>query len=872
MYVVVAGQNMTEPCEQETIERDETLGDPMTLCKMDIYDDHSQIVIKPFQAEVLLLDDSPTALQNPAWNLLLNPSLLSTEAANYYTSGSGGGPNPTFPGTGITYTYSNNANGTFTNNNQQIQLGLVTPGVTYMLSVYVQATAPVGLTNAAFITITYQDAGGNNLSQTFTTVTPTTTVTRINAQATAPVGTVLCTISLGGKSTTGTNSGSFTYTTAQFEPVWFQAEGIAYPTPDCNPAQANCYVLPNGTTVRQTRWFAGQVQQSNREYAYDGNASGPNRTHHLTCVCPEWRLEASELINKSYTNMYDDQIIADMVATALTVQATGTGQANFTWLSTNHVQRTILIADTISFDGVTLREGLNQICNLSNNVFSADYYYDLHYVPPNYNVQPFFLTDGPPGPTGIPPSYAMYEFNIDDDGSQIRNRVQVNGGTYSVGVQPPQSFSGDGTTKEFTLNFQPDAILSITVNSVLQNVKPVGQGTLGSGGLQVQWDKTSPKIKFFTAPPGGADNVIVNYTYPSPVRIRAWEMQSISQYALYNQGLGNFDAKIEESSLVTPSSAVQRAESEMGQYAYPLLTPHFKTNQAVNAGMLVPIYSALEGIGTPTILDSDTFQRANQSGLGASSSGETYTLTGASATASILNNEGVIAANGGSDTHAQPGSTTANNMGLQCRIAIGASSDNAGIEARYASAGGTSSYRLEWLGALALIRTISGAQTTLASSAFPMTPGLFYQFKLWVIGTGLFGKVWLDGTPEPANWMLSWTDASLTSGGWAVLANSTSGPGVQFDHFTVNNAMSGPVPFLIQKVVAVILRGNADGAGILEYQCDAGAYQPDLVDYMRNTHKALNRSNKTAVLPLLQETLVYRDRIGYSESFAQTSP
>ena len=868
MYAIVAGQNMTELCEQETIERDETLGDPMTLCKMDIYDAASQIIIKPFKAEMLLLDDSPTALANPAWNLLLNPST----GANYFTSNSGAGPTVSYASSVCVFTYSNNGIGTFTNANQQIQLGLVTSGVAYMLSVYVVASAPVGLTNAAFITITYYDAGSNILSQTFTTITPTISQVRINAQAVAPVGTVRAVISLGGQSHTSTNSGTITYSTAQFEPVWFQAEGIVYPTPDCNPAQSNCYVLPNGTTIRQSRWFAGQVQSSNREYVYDGQASGPNRTHHLTCISPEWRLESSILINKSYTNMYDDQIIQDIVNTAFTVQATGTNQSNFTLLSTNHVQRTILISDTISFDGETVRAALNKICNLSNNVFSADYFYDLHYVPPSYNIQPFYLTDGQPNPTGNPPSYAMYEFNIDDDGSQLRNRVQVNGGNYSTPVQPPQAFSGDGATKEFTLNFQPDNMLSITVGGTQQNIKPIGQGTLGSGGLQVQWDKTTPKIKFFTAPPVGVNNVLVTYTYSSPVRVRTWEMQSISQYALYNQGLGNFDAKIEDSSLVTPSSAIQRGESEMGQFAYDLLTPHFKTNQPVNAGMLVPVYSALEQIGTPALLDSDSFARLNQSGFGTSSEGKSYTFTGASSANSIANNEGVIASTGGGYTHAHLGSATAQNQGLQCRIAINDGGDNAGIEARYASASGTSSYRLEYLGTLALRRVLAGVTTTLASAAFTMTPGLFYQFKLWAIGSSIFGKVWLDNLPEPANWTLSAGDINLTSGGWALLANSTNGPGIQFDHFSINNAISGPVPFLIQKVVAVILRGNADGAGILEYQCDAGAYQPNLVDLMRNTHKALNRSNKTATLPLLQETLVYRDTIAYSESFTQTSP
>lgn len=863
---------MTEQCEQPTIERDETLGDPMTVAKLDVYDAASQLTIKPFQAEVLLLDDSPTALQNPAWNLLLNPSLTST--LNYFTAVSGG-PVVSWAGAPpVTFTFSND-NG-LNLQAQNIQQGIVTPGQTYMFSGYIQATSAV--TNGqSILKFGFLDGGGNYLGDAASDYrTPTGSQVRVSVSAMTPPNAKTIQVVFGAQTTNPTtNSGVIAFSTLQLEPVWFASEGINYPTPDCNPAQSNCYVMPNGTTVRQTRWFAGQVQSSNREYAYDGTASGPNRTHHLQCVSPEWRLESSLLVNKSYTNQYDDQIINDILSTCFTVQATAVGQSNFVLISHVNVQRTILIADTLSFDGHTAREALNAICNLSLNVFWVDYYYDLHYVPPSYNIQPLYLTDGAPNTTGNPPSYAMYEFNIDDDGSQLRNRVQVNGGNYSVGVQPPQSFSGDGTTKEFTLNFQPDALLGITVGGTQQNVKPIGQGTLGSGGLQVQWDKTTPKIKFFTAPPSAANNVVVNYTYPSPVRVRATEMQSIGKYALANQGLGYFDAKIEDSSLVTPTSAVQRAESETGQFAYALETPHFKTNQAINAGMLVPLYSVLEGIGTPVITDYDTFIRVNQSGLGTSSSGETWGFSGASATSAIASNEGVISATGGSDTHAQLGSATAQNMGLQCRIAIGAINDIAGIEARFSAASGSSSYKLLYDGPgtnFLLNRALLGVNTNFATLSQAMPINQFYWFKLWIIGSGIFGKVWLDGAPEPSNWQLSASDANLTSGGWAILANSNAGPGIQVDHFTVNNAVSGPVPFLIQKVVATILRGNGDGNGILEYQCDAGAYQPNLVDLVRNTHKALNRSNKTAVLPLLQETLVYRDKIVYSESFMQTSP
>src|SRR5947209_5491819 len=197
MYTLIQGQDMTALIAPESIQIQKVLSDPMSKASLTVDDPGSQLSIHTLQ-DILILDEN--GLSNPAWNLLLNPSLNNTDG-HYGQSNTGSGPFQAFPGTGITYTYSNNLPGTFTNADQVIQQLCVVPGVSYMLSVYVQASSPVGLTNAAFITLTFYDAGNNVLTQVFTTVTPTTTQTRINAQAVAPDGTayVLCQLGVESK-------------------------------------------------------------------------------------------------------------------------------------------------------------------------------------------------------------------------------------------------------------------------------------------------------------------------------------------------------------------------------------------------------------------------------------------------------------------------------------------------------------------------------------------------------------------------------------------------------------------------------------------------------------------------------------------------
>jgi hypothetical protein len=186
-------------------------------------------------------------------------------------------------------------------------------------------------------------------------------------------------------------------------------------------------------------------------------------------------------------------------------------------------------------------------------------------------------------------------------------------------------------------------------------------------------------------------------------------------------------------------------------------------------------------------LEEDTFVRADQSGFGTSSNGRAWTFTGHGSTNAIASHEGVIKANANNDTHGQlDASTTATDQVITCRIAVGDNgNDVAGIQARFTAASGTTCYKLLYYSnGLHINKAIAGSNSNLANSGtFTPTNNTYYWFKFYCQDTTLRGKVWQDGTSEPAAWQVTATDSSVASGGFAILASTSSTNGVSFDHF-----------------------------------------------------------------------------------------
>lgn len=188
-------------------------------------------------------------------------------------------------------------------------------------------------------------------------------------------------------------------------------------------------------------------------------------------------------------------------------------------------------------------------------------------------------------------------------------------------------------------------------------------------------------------------------------------------------------------------------------------------------------------------LGNDTFTRTNvASGFGTATDGQSWTQiipTGfAAGTVSVTSNEGVIV-NGGTDTLMSLGPTSGDGEVL-VRFSINNAGDTLGVQLRTQNVSGSvSNYKFLWYsGNVHLNKDVSNSNTQITTTAFAVTLNTFYWMRFRLVGTTSWGKIWADGSAEPAAWTATNTDSSVTGVGTAsLLGNTGGGTGVRFDHF-----------------------------------------------------------------------------------------
>src|SRR5206468_6355126 len=78
--------------------------------------------------------------------------------------------------------------------------------------------------------------------------------------------------------------------------------------------------------------------------------------------------------------------------------------------------------------------------------------------------------------------------------------------------------------------------------------------------------------------------------------------------------------------------------------------------------------------------------------------------------------------------------------------------------------------------------------------AFAWSPGAWYWFELEERAGTLYGKVWADGTPEPAVWMFEQDGWADRPGAPALTGGSDDGAIASFDDVTVAAAGGNTAP------------------------------------------------------------------------------
>jgi PQQ-like domain len=170
---------------------------------------------------------------------------------------------------------------------------------------------------------------------------------------------------------------------------------------------------------------------------------------------------------------------------------------------------------------------------------------------------------------------------------------------------------------------------------------------------------------------------------------------------------------------------------------------------------------------TATTLAQDTFQRANQSLWGTASDGHAWSgNANKSSTFSIVSNAGQVASAIGSF------SAVLGQSGTNAQVLVSGSVNsfakaNFGAMLRWSN--NKNWYNAYMNGKTFIIKSmVNGTLTTLASTTFTATAGISYTIRFQVVGSAFSAKVWPTGTIEPASWMVTATNSSLTSGSCGV--------------------------------------------------------------------------------------------------------
>lgn len=589
MWTTVAGIDRTNQIPMETLNFQQTIGDPSPTFSFDVRDDGSNLLFH-FGDEIIVWNEHAPpqgtitghiVAATPAHNLVQLPDQSGSSGGKWATTGAlsiftlfpGLFPNTVFSNT--TYTVPNN----FEYVTAITPSGYIHPGQQYMFSVYATISTP--LVNAqAVIQLQFQNGAGTLIGSPTTLTFSSTTNNgqqRVNVSATAPAGAAYAQVWFGGQATvSGTNSGTINWGTPQLEPMYFTVQGISYPTPDCNIFQADCASMPDGTTSRAVRLFSGYVEVAKREYI------GPNRIWHISCAGPGKLLE-NGLINATYTNQLDSQILISVISNYFSGQIS----TNAPNTSTPSPVVAGVTLSSVSYADNTLREVLNGLSDASGYIFYLDPYYRLAYQPQIYASANFALSDSPDNSTSFP----YYEYEYTEDGTQTKRRVKINGGKFLGNKQ--DTFSGNGSTKQFSLTYIPSHVASLTVGGAAQKVGVYGRDTLGAT-YDVLLNKQAQYILFNTAPASGTNNVIVTYPYEAPVTTQTTMQTSgviIPAYAL-----PLFDAKVNDTNIVDLATATTRGLAEIVKNGNPLQVITLKSQQYASAGQSIFFSSAPDGI------------------------------------------------------------------------------------------------------------------------------------------------------------------------------------------------------------------------------------------------------------------------------------
>jgi hypothetical protein len=205
-----------------------------------------------------------------------------------------------------------------------------------------------------------------------------------------------------------------------------------------------------------------------------------------------------------------------------------------------------------------------------------------------------------------------------------------------------------------------------------------------------------------------------------------------------------------QQALTQPSDTMgQQRQTHPAQSSGPTATPQPQQSQ---------------NIAQASVLASDTFQRTDQTLWGQASDGRQWQGdANAKASFAIVKKAGEIAQGNGGLNAVLGAAQRDIDVTITGSVNAFGNGVNMGILLRWSDANNWYKAHIDGTH-LSILRTVNGQGATIGSMNLQTLANTVYKLRFEAVGAMLFAKVWPAASSEPANWQLTVSDTSLTSG------------------------------------------------------------------------------------------------------------
>lgn len=281
------------------------------------------------------------------------------------------------------------------------------------------------------------------------------------------------------------------------------------------------------------------------------------RYYRIECV-DYTRLLDRRQVSATYTGMTDKQIIETIVGEYAYDQGIGT----------YHVSEAITLAQ-ISFNYVPVSRALDEIAQRTGRSWYIDYNKDIHFFPLTSNPAPFNLDSE---------SNQQEGFELSKDGSRLRNRVFVRGGTELTTDPLVETIVADGEQRQFFLAEKPHEI-SVLLNGVAKTIGIKNIDDADNFDFMLNFQEKYVEAGNATVTPVAGDELTFSYKYDVPILVSVEDSDSIAEN-------GPYEFTIIDQQIGTTQAARDRARAELSAYAADVVEAGYNTHaHGLRSGM-----------------------------------------------------------------------------------------------------------------------------------------------------------------------------------------------------------------------------------------------------------------------------------------------